>query len=1188
MLRIALQPIVYALIATLSLNGCSSGGGGSGTRKDDSTQPVIDSSGKKIYKVDPATGATISANGMTGTDPTFANAALVIPPGALSIPVDISIFQAQPLVSTATASAVGSTSLTAAGPAVAVLPSQTVSITNSLAISIPYTAQTALTENRQLVVLAIYPGASKSELETFLGNELDTTTPGVIKLSITRFGAFQVAYSESKVEKKKVETTITIEQKTSTSTTDNSRTTTGVDFPPQNPYAAYIGRWSTGCTNTDDAENPAFFRHSVDIAVDRFGKGDLKGTIKVFSDPNCAEASLVHLENRVENINFIGASPSISGSHEVDSRTTKIDITTYDSAVTICGKNFAQNVKTSISEAECTNDDNYKDRFKPSKDLVKVVGNMLFTGDCPNGTDCSTTRPTSLGKNYLIRDVPGQPTFEIIGPTAVVEGACTKFTLSRSGGTLTSPIRVAQNQIGSTNGLFYFDNLCLNQIESPVTLSFEPSQTTIDLYYKSPINSDGSVIDIRDAANPANSGLANRSVIVTTFDRQAKLDELKGVWTTGCLDETPATPGQNGAYSFQSARTIFSFDSNQLKITTFTYGGSPTCEPKDLHKIVESNASILLGPPDAGTNGLHKIDIDLIEDKVTPKSRAEMAFLNGVRPNGASVASQCGEEFKLGQATLLNKSICQGQPKVDEFRKIYTVLTIENGLLKIGEPTDASSGSTPGSRIVSLLSHGLQKIADIIGSASVPVTPLFGAWETECLIGQDYMYKRSVRFIDRTFSRVEKRYGTYDTECQYQPEAEFHDYGSFTFSVGLPEIQFVRKKAFAVINNSIILENFNGIQSGSTPFCGGGYQLTEPKEISASLCNENDPRLPTISDTDSFQIDQNDKLLLNSLSSYHLSRLTELEGGFQTRTCQPLPGSNLYMDYLMKFTGSQFEAYRQIYNNSNCDAPSYVYSVKYEGTFTATSQINAPSKLNTTIENISIWFASGSTSLDTYYSEICPSGSRENRLEILNITPQACGRPATQFNIYNLGGNSLSLGQLIGSNTANGIGSTEATRPTNFNGNIDMNFGITPKASSIEPPPQDGGGGNNGDNSGNGSTLISLTPEINAPITSGDCARFNVSATSTLVNSISFMPISIFSNGSTPNTQFYSDDRCKNSLPSPLTLNASSSSLTLYFKGILPSEASPAYGEIRMQTIDNGQTLSNSYPLQLIPQVSNN
>jgi hypothetical protein len=272
-----LLSVSWVLASGIYLASCTSGGGSSGSNGGSSGQPVIDASGKKIYTVDPATGAILSASGITSSDPSFANAAVVIPPGALSIPVDISMFQAQSLASSSAASAVGSRNLTAAGPAVAILPSQSVSITNPLAISIPFSALTSLTGDKQIVVIAIYPGESKNELETFVGAELDLGSSGVVKLSVTRFGAFQVVYSDTVIEKIKVETEIKIEQETASPPTEQKPAS------PVNPYADYVGSWRQHCV----PDEGGYRSEMVKISVDHAGNGVVEASSSQFSDEGC-------------------------------------------------------------------------------------------------------------------------------------------------------------------------------------------------------------------------------------------------------------------------------------------------------------------------------------------------------------------------------------------------------------------------------------------------------------------------------------------------------------------------------------------------------------------------------------------------------------------------------------------------------------------------------------------------------------------------------------------------------------------------------------------------------------------------------------------------------------------------------------------------------------------------------------
>jgi hypothetical protein len=204
--------IVWLAFLSVTFSSCIKSGEITQSPNRGLNQPVVDASGKKIYSIDPAIGGTLTADGVSSSDPRFGVATVAIPPGTLNLPVSVSIFEAQNLINSEIFSIVGSSYLTAAGPTVAVLPSQSVAISGSLAISIPYSALTALTGDKQLVVIAIYPSESKTELETFVGNELDTSTSGVVKISTKKFGAFQVAHSDSIIEKKRVETALEIKQ----------------------------------------------------------------------------------------------------------------------------------------------------------------------------------------------------------------------------------------------------------------------------------------------------------------------------------------------------------------------------------------------------------------------------------------------------------------------------------------------------------------------------------------------------------------------------------------------------------------------------------------------------------------------------------------------------------------------------------------------------------------------------------------------------------------------------------------------------------------------------------------------------------------------------------------------------------------------------------------------------------------
>ncbi|MEI6832974.1 MAG: hypothetical protein WCL28_03190 [bacterium] len=376
----------WVLASSIYLASCTSGGGSSGSNGGSSSQPVVDSSGKKTYTVDPATGAILSASGIASSDPSFTNAAVVIPPGALSLPVDISIFQAQSLVSSSTASAVGSSNLTAAGPAVAVLPSQAVSITNPLAISIPFSALTALRGEKQLIVMAIYPGESKNRLETFVGDELDFGTAGVVKISITNFGAFQAIYSDTIVEKKKVETNVVISQVNSAS--------------PVSPYADYVGSWRQHCV----PDEGGYRSETVKISVDHSGNGVVEASASQFYDEGCQV--LLFNEQRVEKLTFSTAASQGSKIYVIEGtvETVKFMVPSGNDGHQVCGMRIGGNqsgedqdgspdVWHEVQKTACSaTEDNPFSEFKV---LSKIEDNRLYVKGCQVGSDCVASAPPS-------------------------------------------------------------------------------------------------------------------------------------------------------------------------------------------------------------------------------------------------------------------------------------------------------------------------------------------------------------------------------------------------------------------------------------------------------------------------------------------------------------------------------------------------------------------------------------------------------------------------------------------------------------------------------------------------------------------------------------------------------------------------------------------------------------------------
>ena len=418
-----LLSLSWVLASGIYLASCTSGGGSSGSNGGSSGQPVIDASGKKIYTVDPAAGGILSASGITSSDPSFANASVVIPPGALSIPVDISMFQAQSLVSSSTASAVGSSSLMAAGPAVAILPSQSVSITNPLAISIPFSALTSLTGEKQLVVIGIYPGEPKNELETFVGNELDLGTSGVVKLSITRFGAFQVVYSDTVIEKIKVETEIKIEQEPASPPTEQEPTSPPTEQEPTstvNPYADQVGSWRQHCVPDEGGSRS----ETIKISVDHSGNGVLEASASQFDDGSCQV--LLFNEQRVEKLKFSTAASQGSkiNSIKITVETVKFMVPSGNYGHQVCGMRIggiqsggdqhgSPDVWHELQKTACPATEGKDNPFKDGHAFSKIEDNRLYVKVCDVESGCvASATPSDWENSYIWERV--ETTSEVI------------------------------------------------------------------------------------------------------------------------------------------------------------------------------------------------------------------------------------------------------------------------------------------------------------------------------------------------------------------------------------------------------------------------------------------------------------------------------------------------------------------------------------------------------------------------------------------------------------------------------------------------------------------------------------------------------------------------------------------------------------------------------------------------------
>ena len=129
-----------------------------------------------------------------------------IPPGALAIDTTIVIKEVTDVANSVTLSALNIPGGAAAGPSVAIEASDMDALTGTIAISIPYDQGASLTQGTpNIAVVGVFRSGNSYAAETYVGNELNIEGK-FIKLSISKFGAYQAMTSSEPVEKKKVET----------------------------------------------------------------------------------------------------------------------------------------------------------------------------------------------------------------------------------------------------------------------------------------------------------------------------------------------------------------------------------------------------------------------------------------------------------------------------------------------------------------------------------------------------------------------------------------------------------------------------------------------------------------------------------------------------------------------------------------------------------------------------------------------------------------------------------------------------------------------------------------------------------------------------------------------------------------------------------------------------------------------
>ena len=165
---------------------------------------TVDAAGNISGTIDPNAAATQLLKFNSGE---LAGSAVAIPPGALSIPIAITVGSGESLTSSQFLQDVGinNNSISAAGPSVAFTPSQAVQANNPLTLSIPFTIGSPLSltnANDNIVVLyrwtQVVNGESSHSMGIIPAKDV-VIAKDKVSFQTTNFGVFQLGRAETKI-----------------------------------------------------------------------------------------------------------------------------------------------------------------------------------------------------------------------------------------------------------------------------------------------------------------------------------------------------------------------------------------------------------------------------------------------------------------------------------------------------------------------------------------------------------------------------------------------------------------------------------------------------------------------------------------------------------------------------------------------------------------------------------------------------------------------------------------------------------------------------------------------------------------------------------------------------------------------------------------------------------------------------
>ena len=394
-----LKKTITLLIAVhfiITACGHSSDNSSTGSSQLSTTAPAINSNGEIVTTVNSTSGAKIAASSLqsSSNDPLSQLTSVEIPAGALSNAADIKIFETPSLAQNVTAASFGLTTISKAGPSIAIQSSATLS--QPITVSVPYSLDGAklLLAGQNLAVLVL----SGSTVDLMTGDQINIGL-NTVDVKVSKFGAFQVINYTGSVMQTTATSQISDSSLQSTMVAAAAPATTPTPTPAAAPAATITptptpavtlldGDWVFMFNNQncyEDREdtngNPIYSK-----SVTKITNNIQQVTNTMYSSSDCSSASLLYTENITVNFS-VGR--TIGDAKAIDNTVQSYSITPASTTgvQVLKSADFWPSINWQVGAASSPIQQQYTEYT-----IFKIDGNTLFYGmpDDANGLDNSS------------------------------------------------------------------------------------------------------------------------------------------------------------------------------------------------------------------------------------------------------------------------------------------------------------------------------------------------------------------------------------------------------------------------------------------------------------------------------------------------------------------------------------------------------------------------------------------------------------------------------------------------------------------------------------------------------------------------------------------------------------------------------------------------------------------------------